>query len=174
MKAKDAVKEIATWAGSKSELVEKLYELYKKEFNARVAMRFHGATPSWGGLVGLGKEMESWIDCIRIKGKFEWLSPSAGKVMFHSHKQKPKPERTVNMRTIEEEAGKMAEQIMENVRREVAEEKIADTKAQVSKLTGVPEDMIGVEPPKETAEQVKKKLVSYGMLGAIAREKGIV
>lgn len=174
MKAKDVVKEIAWWTGSKSELVEKLFVLYKKEFDARVVIRFHGAVPEYNGLIGLGKEMESWIDCIRVKGKFEWLSPSAGKVMFHSHKQKPKPEKTVTMRTIEKEAGKMTEQIMENVRREVAEEEITNTKAQVSELTGVPKDIIEVKPRKETDEQTKKRLVSYGILGTIAREKGIV
>lgn len=176
MKAKDAIKTIRGWAMTeKKDKIEALYKMYKVEFGARQQKRFQGAIPSEGGLIGLGKEMELWIDSIRLRGEFEWLSPFAGRVMYNfmyprkEKKRKPDPDMKQIHKVFKESTQDLANNIIANVK-EMQRQGTENIKEQVSELTGVPKDMISVEPNTETAEQTKKKLISYGTMGAVVRK----
>lgn len=178
MKAKDAIKTIRGWAMTeKKDKIEALYKMYKVEFGARQQIRFQGAIPSEGGLIGLGKEMELWIDSIRLRGEFEWLSPLAGKVMYHfmyprKENRKPDPDMKQIQSIFKESVKDLAEHIVEGAKAQVAQE-TENIKNQVSVITGVPKDMIEVEPRKETATEAKKSdaqktLETYAIIGAVA------
>ncbi len=82
MRAKDAVVDIQGWQGTDREKIERLYQLYCKEFADRIKIRYRNVKCSVKSLTSLAKEMDLWILSIRDRGKFTWISDSAGRVLY--------------------------------------------------------------------------------------------